>query len=66
MQIAFEKLRTMDSVSREAYKALRTNITFCGEDIKAIAITSSMPNEENLRWRFLLHRHLRKITSRSF
>ncbi|EET61422.1 capsular exopolysaccharide family [Marvinbryantia formatexigens DSM 14469] len=45
MQIAFEKLRTMDSVSREAYKALRTNITFCGEDIKAIAITSSMPNE---------------------
>lgn len=29
----------------EAYKTLRTNITFCGDDVKVIAITSCMPNE---------------------
>ncbi len=29
----------------EAYKALRTNITFCGSDVKVIALTSCMPND---------------------
>ena len=29
----------------EAYKALRTNIQFCGTDVKAIAVTSCHPNE---------------------
>ena len=30
---------------KEAFKSLRTNIIFCGSDIKVIAITSCMPNE---------------------
>lgn len=30
---------------REAYKSLRTNIEFCGDDIKVIAVTSCTPNE---------------------
>ena len=30
---------------REAYKTLRTNIQFCGDDVRVIAITSCMPNE---------------------
>lgn len=36
---------TKDFLTEEAYNALRTNIIFCGEDIKTIAITSSFPNE---------------------
>lgn len=31
--------------TREAYKTLRTNINFCGSDIKAICITSCEKNE---------------------
>ena len=31
--------------TQEAYKFLRTNIQFCGADIKTIAITSSGTNE---------------------
>lgn len=30
---------------KEAYKSLRTNIQFCGTDVKVIAITSSEPDE---------------------
>lgn len=29
----------------EAFKTLRTNVQFCGTDVKAIAITSCLPNE---------------------
>ena len=32
-------------VSRESYKALRTNVQFCGKDTKVIAITSNDSNE---------------------
>lgn len=45
MQVNFEKIRKLDFRSNEAYKALRTNIQFCGSDIKEICITSCMPNE---------------------
>ncbi len=34
-----------DFFMQEAYKVLRTNILFCGQDIKAIAITSTLENE---------------------
>lgn len=34
-----------DFLTEEAYNTLRTNIFFCGEDKKTIAITSSFPNE---------------------
>lgn len=30
---------------KEAFKTLRTNIEFCGEDVKAIAVTSCTPDE---------------------
>ena len=30
---------------KEAYKTLRTNIEFCGGDVKVVAITSCTPNE---------------------
>ncbi len=34
-----------DYSMREAYKTLRTNLQFCGDDVRVIAITSCMPNE---------------------
>lgn len=35
----------LDYRTNEAYKSLRTNIQFCGDDIKVISITSCTPNE---------------------
>jgi len=45
LTINMDKIRKLDYSSREAYKTLRTNVQFCGSDIKVIAITSSIPNE---------------------
>lgn len=36
---------TLEFTINEAYKSLRTNIQFCGKDVKTICITSSLPNE---------------------
>jgi capsular exopolysaccharide synthesis family protein len=35
----------MSNPLKEAYKSLRTNLLFCGSDIKTIAFTSCEPNE---------------------
>lgn len=45
MQVNFEKIRKLDFRSNEAYKSLRTNIQFCGKDIRVISFTSCVPNE---------------------
>ena len=45
MKITFEKLKKLDANVNEAYKTLRTNIRFCGDDIKVIGLTSAFPNE---------------------
>lgn len=37
--------RSMEFRGKEAYKALRTNIQFSGENVKVITMTSCMPNE---------------------
>ena len=39
------KVQEMDYSGTEAYKSLRTNLQFCGEDKKVIAVTSCTPNE---------------------
>ena len=44
-KIVFENLKELDFKINEAYKRIRTNISFSGEDIQAIALTSSVPNE---------------------
>ena len=44
-QISFTKLAELDNKTKEAYKTLRTNISFCGDEIKTIVYTSSVPNE---------------------
>ena len=42
LNINIDKLKKLDSNSSEAYKRLRTNIQFCGSDVKVIAITSTL------------------------
>ena len=44
-RIIFEKLDQLGYQSNEAFKTLRTNIQFCGSDLKTIMLTSSIPNE---------------------
>ncbi len=44
-EIKFENLKDQSFKVNEAYKRIRTNISFSGDNIKAIAITSSIPNE---------------------
>lgn len=34
-----------DYFMKEAYKTFRTNLQFCGDDVRVIAVTSCMPNE---------------------
>lgn len=43
VKLQFE--RKNDYRTKEAFKTLRSNIEFCGEDIKVISITSCTPNE---------------------
>lgn len=43
--ISISKFQTLDFQGNEAYKTLRSNIQFCGSDIKIIGLTSSMTNE---------------------
>lgn len=44
-KITFEKREELDYRANEAYKTLRTNIQFCGDEIKVLAFTSCTPNE---------------------
>lgn len=45
MKINFEKKIELDFKTNEAYKTLRTNLTFSGDDVRVIVLTSSVPNE---------------------
>lgn len=44
-KIKFGKLEKLEYSINEAYKTLRTNLSFCGDDIKVILLTSCTPNE---------------------
>ena len=44
-KLNFENLKDLDFKINESYKRIRTNISFSGEDIKVITMTSSVPNE---------------------
>lgn len=45
MEYVFLKKNELDYRSNESYKTLRTNLQFCGDDIKVITFTSCTPNE---------------------
>lgn len=44
-KVSFNTASTNDYVTNEAYKILRTNLIFCGSDIKTVVITSCTENE---------------------
>jgi capsular exopolysaccharide family len=44
-KITIAKARKLSNMSEESYKELRTNLQFCGKDIKVIGLTSCIPNE---------------------
>ncbi len=44
-KVKIGKLDTLEYGINEAYKTLRTNISFCGDDMKVILLTSCTPNE---------------------
>lgn len=50
--------------TREAYKTLRTNISFCGDDIKTICITSCEANEGKSTISLELAKSLAEINKR--
>jgi capsular exopolysaccharide synthesis family protein len=45
LQVNFKNLSKLGFGINEAYKSLRTNIQFCGSEIKMICVTSCLPSE---------------------
>ena len=45
LHINLDKITDLDFKTKEAYKTLRTNVQFCGNDVKIISLTSCVPNE---------------------
>jgi capsular exopolysaccharide synthesis family protein len=45
VQISLENTGKLDYRSNESYKQIRTNIQFCGNNVKAICFTSCLPSE---------------------
>lgn len=43
--VKFGKLKEQSYAMKESLRALKTNIQFCGDDIKTILLTSALPNE---------------------
>lgn len=43
--VKFGKIKEQSYTMKESLRALKTNIQFCGDDIKTILITSAVPNE---------------------
>ena len=44
LNINLDKITDLDFKTKEAYKTLRTNVQFCGNDVKIISLTSCVPN----------------------
>lgn len=53
-----------DFFTQEAYKALRTNLQFCGQDIQVVALTSSHENEGKTTVTLNLARSLAQLGKR--
>lgn len=59
--IEIKKADKLDYKESEAYKTLRTNVQFSGEDMKVIALTSCTPNEGKTSVSFNMARSLSEI-----
>ena len=44
-KIELTKLEQLEYGKKEAFNSLRTNLSFCGDDIQIIAFTSCTPDE---------------------
>lgn len=44
-KIAIRSIEKLDFRTKEAYKTLRTNLSFAGKNVKVVALTSCTPNE---------------------
>jgi capsular exopolysaccharide synthesis family protein len=45
LQVYFQNLPKLNYLVNEAYKSIRSNIQFCGNEVKMICFTSCLPNE---------------------
>lgn len=57
-KISLEKVEELEYARNEAFKSLRTNLTFCGADVRRVLITSCTPNEGKSTVSFNLARAL--------
>lgn len=57
-KVEFGKSDDLEYRINEAYKTLRTNLSFCGDDVKTILLTSCTPNEGKSTIAFRLSRAL--------
>ena len=46
--VKFGKLKEQSYTMKESLRALKTNIQFCGDDIRTLLVTSSVPNDRVL------------------
>ena len=44
-RISINKLNKLDYRANESFKRLRTNLQYCGENVKVVALTSCVPND---------------------
>ncbi|MCC8067990.1 MAG: polysaccharide biosynthesis tyrosine autokinase [Clostridiales bacterium] len=44
-QVELRKIKRQNYTLKESLRALRTNLQFCGDDVKVILVTSAAPNE---------------------
>ncbi len=63
-QITLKNIVSKDFAYEEAIKTLRTNIQFCGSNIRTIMFTSSVPNEGKSNITFALARSLAQTGKR--
>ena len=59
--VEFGQIQEQSYAMKESLRALRTNIQFCGDDIKTILFTSAQPNEGKSTVVFNLARSLTEL-----
>lgn len=58
VKLQIENIEEQEYFQREAYNSLRTNLQFCGDDLKVVMLTSCTPNEGKSTVAFELSRNL--------
>ena len=53
--------KPMDTTMQESLRSIRTNLTFCGDDVRVVLITSNIPGEGKTTVSYHLARSLNEI-----